>query len=268
MHPHLCLSFQPDGSLLAFYFLDKPPRKTFPDYYQLIAQPIALKDIQAKLKAGEYTHFEALELDLALMADNARRFNGEMSEVFAQCEAVRSEFYRRSHSILESCGVTPLGGVRAVPPPLPPVQGYATIFPPHAVYTGLLMKQQQQSTASPPGKKHKGRGSSASSSSSKQQAEQAQQQATGGGNDTNLLLRLSLGNNNNNNTAASGGGQSSSQGNNAFDDEDFDDVATSSALSKGRRQGGGGSSGVRSGGGSGSGSSVKGQRLVLSLGQR
>jgi hypothetical protein len=94
-----------DGSQLAAIFLDKPPKAIYPDYYQLIAQPIALKQILQKLKKFEYTHFEGIEQDFALMCHNARTYNLDTSPVYSDSEVLRREFYTRSAPVLRKFGI-------------------------------------------------------------------------------------------------------------------------------------------------------------------
>lgn len=113
-----------DGSLLAQIFIDKPPRAIYPDYYQLIPQPIALKQILTKLKKADYTHFENVEQDFALLCHNARTYNLDTSPVYADAELLRREFYTRAAPVLRKFGITP----PAECPPLPPFSHL--IYPP------------------------------------------------------------------------------------------------------------------------------------------
>lgn len=194
-----------NGTLLAQYFLEKPSRLIFPDYYQVIPQPMSLKEILAKLKQGEYDYFESIELDFALMADNARIFNTENSEVFQLCESVRAEFYKKSQSILTRNDIMPLGGGKTMPPL--PRQG-CDIYLANQAFTGLLNK----AAALPAKKKAKAArqsGSVASSSPMKHTP-------------SNLSLKLSLG---------GGSGRTSELGDYADDqDEDEDQEEDASGL--------------------------------------
>lgn len=107
-----------DGSLLAMIFLDKPPKAIYPDYYQIIQQPIALKQITLKLRKCEYNYFEEIELDFALMSHNARTYNLDTSPVFQDCEAIRREFYQRSIPLLRKYSVADANNTTMSP--LPP----------------------------------------------------------------------------------------------------------------------------------------------------
>ncbi|KAJ1441487.1 SNF2 family N-terminal domain-containing protein [Ochromonadaceae sp. CCMP2298] len=95
-----------DGSFLAALFVDKPPKALYPDYYQLVTHPIALKQIGIKLRRADYRYFEELEGDLALMSHNARTFNLDTSPIFQDCETIRAEFYSRSLPLLRRYGVS------------------------------------------------------------------------------------------------------------------------------------------------------------------
>lgn len=116
-----------DGSQLAAIFLDKPPKAIYPDYYQIIQQPIALKQIQQKLKKMEYAYFEDIEQDFALMSHNARTFNLDTSPVYSDCELLRREFYLRSASVLRRFDITPTEYT-----PLPPTSHH--IYSPEYSY--------------------------------------------------------------------------------------------------------------------------------------
>ena len=63
-------------------FLSKPDKKLYPDYYELIPEPISLKEVLGNVKKGSYKCLVEMEYDMALMALNARLYNGELSYVF------------------------------------------------------------------------------------------------------------------------------------------------------------------------------------------
>jgi SNF2 family DNA or RNA helicase len=135
------------GRPLYELFLEKPPKQIFPDYYQLIPHPISLKEIAQGLKKGEYEYFEQIELDLARMADNARLYNTEQSDVYGLCEALRAEFYKRCKPLLEDAGVIllsdSLGLGRNMQPPQLPLNGF-DFYKNMRDFTGLLKFGGQQ----------------------------------------------------------------------------------------------------------------------------
>ena len=53
----------------------------YPEYYQVITEPIDLKTIATKIVEGEYTTINQCEDDLNLMCKNAMTFNEPGSQV-------------------------------------------------------------------------------------------------------------------------------------------------------------------------------------------
>ena len=129
-----------DGSQLAFIFIDKPPKSIYPDYYSLITQPIALKQIQNKLRKAEYNYFEEIELDFALMCHNARVYNLDTSPVYSDCELIRSHFYTLSIPLLRKYNVADANNTTVTP--LPPLNHH--IYSPEYVYRRLLPHTELQ----------------------------------------------------------------------------------------------------------------------------
>ncbi|KAK3800671.1 hypothetical protein RRG08_003077 [Elysia crispata] len=71
-----------NGRLLRPIFMVLPSRKDYPDYYQVIMEPVDMTMIEAKLKSDKYPSEQALLSDLELMFNNARHYNEEGSQVF------------------------------------------------------------------------------------------------------------------------------------------------------------------------------------------
>ncbi|KXN88870.1 Protein polybromo-1 [Leucoagaricus sp. SymC.cos] len=71
-----------DGRLLATAFLTKPPRKVYPDYYQIIQKPIALDDIKKLLDIGSYSSPQAVRADFELLFNNALEYNMKDSVIW------------------------------------------------------------------------------------------------------------------------------------------------------------------------------------------
>ncbi|GFO15453.1 polybromo 1 [Plakobranchus ocellatus] len=71
-----------NGRLLRPIFMVLPSRKDYPDYYQVIMEPVDMTMIEAKLKAEKYPNEQALLSDFELMFNNARHYNEEGSQVF------------------------------------------------------------------------------------------------------------------------------------------------------------------------------------------
>ncbi|TFK77405.1 Bromodomain-containing protein [Pluteus cervinus] len=68
--------------LIATAFLRKPPKRQYPDYYQLIQNPIALDDIKKRLDTQSYSTLEAVKADFELCFNNAKTYNMKESEIW------------------------------------------------------------------------------------------------------------------------------------------------------------------------------------------
>ena len=56
-------------------FRELPNRARFADYYRMIKKPIALSQIKAKIKTGQYRTMLAMQKDVQLMCGNAKQYN-------------------------------------------------------------------------------------------------------------------------------------------------------------------------------------------------
>jgi len=70
------------GRILSEPFLQKPPKKKYPDYYVIIQQPIALDDIKKRLETNQYPSLEAVKQDFELLFNNAKQYNLPESQIF------------------------------------------------------------------------------------------------------------------------------------------------------------------------------------------
>ncbi|CAG8734519.1 30406_t:CDS:2, partial [Racocetra persica] len=73
----------------ATLFLELPSRKKYPYYYEQIEHPIAVNIIRQKISRDEYKTTEEFKNDVYLMFDNARTFNIEGSQVYADAEIMQ-----------------------------------------------------------------------------------------------------------------------------------------------------------------------------------
>lgn len=62
-------------------FTVKPSKKDYPDYYNVILEPMDLKTIEYKIRNERYATEEELLEDMKLMFRNARHYNEEGSQV-------------------------------------------------------------------------------------------------------------------------------------------------------------------------------------------
>ncbi|XP_033100393.1 protein polybromo-1-like isoform X2 [Anneissia japonica] len=78
-------------------FVEKPSKKLYPDYYQVITEPIDLTTIRNDIEAEKYSSEEAVLDSFQLMFNNARLYNEEGSLVYQDAnllETILKKYYR------------------------------------------------------------------------------------------------------------------------------------------------------------------------------
>ncbi|XP_034022274.1 polybromo 1, like isoform X2 [Thalassophryne amazonica] len=70
------------GRRLCDLFMVKPSKKDYPDYYNVILDPMDLKTIEHNIRTERYATEESLVEDMKLMFRNARHYNEEGSQVY------------------------------------------------------------------------------------------------------------------------------------------------------------------------------------------
>lgn len=63
-------------------FMEKPSKKLYPDYYEVIKEPIDLLTIEARIKNDHYSSEDDLVQDFKLMFSNCRQYNEEQSVIY------------------------------------------------------------------------------------------------------------------------------------------------------------------------------------------
>ncbi|KJA28510.1 hypothetical protein HYPSUDRAFT_128999 [Hypholoma sublateritium FD-334 SS-4] len=71
-----------DGISISSPFMRKVSKRDYPDYYELIKQPIALEDIKKKLDHHEYPSLQTVRNDFELLFANAKQYNQTESAIF------------------------------------------------------------------------------------------------------------------------------------------------------------------------------------------
>ncbi|KAK6516495.1 hypothetical protein TWF506_006402 [Arthrobotrys conoides] len=82
-------------SFVGDFFRSLVPKKEYPDYYQIIRNPISLREIERKLKNKSYppdTIVSSFEDDIFLMLSNCALFNEPTSEVMADARILEAWF--------------------------------------------------------------------------------------------------------------------------------------------------------------------------------
>ncbi|XP_066256953.1 ATP-dependent helicase brm-like isoform X2 [Euwallacea similis] len=81
-----------DGRLLSEPFMKLPPRKDYPDYYEVIKKPIDILRIMTRIEDGKYTEMADLERDFMLLCQNAQIYNEEASLIHEDSIVLQSVF--------------------------------------------------------------------------------------------------------------------------------------------------------------------------------
>ena len=75
-------------------YREKPSQDEYPDYYRMINNPIGINDIMKKCKSKQYSLVKEFEADWTLMFENAKKFNGETSWIYADAKILDAELQR------------------------------------------------------------------------------------------------------------------------------------------------------------------------------
>ncbi len=75
-------------------FLEKPCPLTYPDYYQLIDNPIGMNDILRKCRAKLYSSVNEFREDWNTLFKNALTYNGEGSWIVTDADVIKGELER------------------------------------------------------------------------------------------------------------------------------------------------------------------------------
>ncbi|KAJ3090067.1 hypothetical protein HK102_004777 [Quaeritorhiza haematococci] len=78
--------------LISELFLKLPSKKEYPDYYQVITNPIAINIIQGKIDRREYTSINDFRNDFSLMIKNAMTYNKKGSQVYKDAVSLEANF--------------------------------------------------------------------------------------------------------------------------------------------------------------------------------
>lgn len=96
-----------DGRLLSEPFMKLPPRKDYPDYYDIIKKPVDITKIMNRIEDAKYSDFGDLERDFMLLCQNAQIYNEEASLIHEDSIVLQSVFtnakQRIEHQNNETC---------------------------------------------------------------------------------------------------------------------------------------------------------------------
>ncbi|XP_050553986.1 protein polybromo-1 isoform X8 [Spodoptera frugiperda] len=71
-----------DGRQPMLLFMEKPSKKLYPEYYNVIEKPIDMITIEANIKNDRYNSIDEMVSDFRLMFSNCRQFNEEGSMIY------------------------------------------------------------------------------------------------------------------------------------------------------------------------------------------
>ncbi|KAK2717362.1 hypothetical protein QYM36_006224 [Artemia franciscana] len=88
-----------DGRQPVVAFLEKPSKKLYPEYYQVILEPMDMVTIEAKMKENKYQLEEDLIDDFKLMFNNCRLFNEEGSVIYDDADLLERVLMDKARSM-------------------------------------------------------------------------------------------------------------------------------------------------------------------------
>ncbi|KAK9239153.1 hypothetical protein V1525DRAFT_356970 [Lipomyces kononenkoae] len=80
------------GRYYAELFMVEPDGNEYPEYYQVIKNPMALETVKRNVDDGVYSSFDDFEKDMRLIFDNAMIFNEEESQVYNDANHLQRSF--------------------------------------------------------------------------------------------------------------------------------------------------------------------------------
>lgn len=86
--------------MLCFYFKLIFSFQRYPEYYDVIENPIDLKLIAKKIQANQYNNINDLEKDLFLMTKNACTFNTPGSPIYKDAKTLKKVIISRKFDIV------------------------------------------------------------------------------------------------------------------------------------------------------------------------
>ncbi|XP_058799194.1 ATP-dependent helicase brm-like [Phymastichus coffea] len=81
-----------DGRFLSEPFMELPPHRDFPDYYEIIKRPLAINKLVQKIDESKYADFDDLEKDFMQLCKNAQTYNEEASLIYENSVVLQTVF--------------------------------------------------------------------------------------------------------------------------------------------------------------------------------
>uniref|UniRef100_A0A7E4ZZ93 Bromo domain-containing protein n=1 Tax=Panagrellus redivivus TaxID=6233 RepID=A0A7E4ZZ93_PANRE len=135
-----------NGKNLTDLFQRVPSRRTDPEYYDVVKQPIDFARINQRLRADEYNSFNDFCNDVELVISNAQLCYPPESPEYIAASELHKFYLDRKARLLQPHGASVSGSMESTPSPTPSISGRALsspLFPPdeakfEAVLAALL----------------------------------------------------------------------------------------------------------------------------------
>ena len=69
-------------------FQDLPPKNDYPDYYQLIKHPIAMRQIEVKINKKQYQSLKQFRQDVGTLCANCKQYNEDTSTLYGDATLI------------------------------------------------------------------------------------------------------------------------------------------------------------------------------------
>lgn len=74
-------------------FVELPPKNDYPDYYQLIKQPICMKQIENKINKKQYQSLKQFRQDVGLLCANCKQYNEDGSVLYNDANIIEASLF-------------------------------------------------------------------------------------------------------------------------------------------------------------------------------
>ncbi|XP_048403261.1 protein polybromo-1 isoform X5 [Stegostoma tigrinum] len=85
----------PTGHLISELFQKLPSKVQYPDYYEIIKEPIDLKTIAQRIQNGVYKSVNVMARDIELLVRNAKTYNEPGSPIFKDANTIKKVFNQK-----------------------------------------------------------------------------------------------------------------------------------------------------------------------------
>lgn len=97
-----------DDTPLTVPFLALPLRSDYPDYYDLIKNPVSLEQVRRRLQSRSFESFEQVRNTLEALCRNAKRYNLKGSEIYEKARTMHQIILHAYVDLVEKGDVQPL----------------------------------------------------------------------------------------------------------------------------------------------------------------